>query len=114
MIRNGLYFYSSKARDGVDGGADGVMILRDGKMYGGTEFFYFFGTYTCASGKWKGELTNGEHTPALAARPMARKGIVHSGFSGSYTDEDAEYDATALVGKRSFQYHIIMRLLVAD
>jgi hypothetical protein len=110
MIRNGLYFYSSKARDGVDGGADGVMILRDRKMYGGTEFFYFFGTYTCASGKWKGELTNGEHTPALATRPMARKGIVHSGFK---TDEGAEYDATALVGKRSPSIPY-MRLLVAD
>jgi hypothetical protein len=114
MIRNGLYFYSSKARDGVDGGADGVMILRDGKMFGGTEFFYFFGTYNCAGGKWKGELTNGEHTPAPATRPMARKGIVYSGFSGAYTDESAEYHATALVGKRSLQYHVIMRLLVAD
>jgi hypothetical protein len=30
MITNGLYRYSSKARDGVVGGADGVMILRDG------------------------------------------------------------------------------------
>jgi hypothetical protein len=36
MIRNGLYFYSSKALDGVVGGADGVMVLRDGKMLGGT------------------------------------------------------------------------------
>jgi hypothetical protein len=114
MIRNGLYFHSSKARDGVIGGADGVMILRDGKMFGGTEFFYFVGTYNCASGKWKGELTNDEHTPAPATLPMARKGTVYSGFNGTYTDEGAEYEATALVGKRSLQYHVIMRLLVAD
>jgi hypothetical protein len=114
MIRNGLYFYSSKALDGVDGGADGIMILRDGKMFGGTEFFYFVGSYSCASGKWKGELINREHTPAPITRPMARKGAVHCGFNGTYTDEGAEYGATALVRKRSLQYHITMRLLVAD
>jgi hypothetical protein len=114
MIRNGLYFYSSKARDGVVGGADGVMILRDGKMFGATEFFYFVGTYSCSGGKWKGELINDEHTPGPITRPMARKGAVYCGFNGTYTDEGAEYDATALAGKRSLQYHIIMRLLVAD
>jgi hypothetical protein len=31
---------------------------------------------------------------------------------GTYTD--AEFELTALVGKRSFQYHAIVRLLVAD
>ena len=76
VIKNGLYFYSSKARDGVDGGADGVMILRDGTMLGGTEFFYFVGTYTCSNGKWKGEFINEEHTPAPITRPMARRGTV--------------------------------------
>jgi len=98
----------------VDGGADGVMILRDGTMLGGTEFFYFVGTYSCSKGKWKGEYTNEEHTPAPITRPMARKGTVYIGFNGTYTDESAEYDATCLVGKRSLQYHSIMRLLVAD
>jgi hypothetical protein len=114
MIRSGLYFYSSKARGGVVGGADGVMILRDGKMLGGTEFSYFVGTYSCSGGKWKGEFTNQEHTPAPVTRPMAGKGTVAIGFSGTYTDTDAEFELTALVGKRSFQYHAIMRLLVAD
>jgi hypothetical protein len=112
MIRNGLYLHSSKAQDGVIGGADGVMILRDGKMFGGTEFFYFVGTYSCSGGKWKGEFTNQEHTPAPISRPMARKGTVYIAFNGTYTDEGAEYQSTALVGKRSLQYHAIMRLLV--
>jgi hypothetical protein len=87
MIRNGLYLYSSKALDGVDGGADGVMILRDGTILGGTEFFYFVGTYTCSNGKWKGEFTNEEHTPAPIMRPMAGRGTVSIGFSGTYTDK---------------------------
>jgi len=113
MITNGLYFYSSKARDGVVGGTDGVMVLRDGKLLGGTEFFYFVGTYSSSGGKWKGEFTNEEHTPAPIARPMARK-VVSVGFSGTYTDKDAQFDATALIGKRSLQYHASLRLLVPD
>jgi hypothetical protein len=47
---------------------------RDGTMLGGTEFFYFVGTYTCSNGKWKGEFTNEEHSPAPVMRPMAGKG----------------------------------------
>jgi hypothetical protein len=113
MIRNGLYFYSSKALDGVDGGADGVMILRDGTILGGTEFFYFVGTYTCSNGKWKGEFTNQEHTPAPIMRPMAGRGTVSIGFSGTYTDRDARFNLTALVGKRSLQYSATLRLLDA-
>jgi hypothetical protein len=113
MIRNGLYLYSSKALDGVDGGADGVMILRDGTILGGTEFFYFVGTYTCSNGKWKGEFTNEEHTPAPIMRPMAGRGTVSIGFSGTYTDKDARFNITALVGKRSLQYSATIRLLEA-
>jgi hypothetical protein len=114
MIRNGLYSYSSKAQDGVMGGGDGVMVLRDGKMLGGTAFFYFVGTYSCSKGKWKGEFTNEEHTPAPITRPMAGKGTVNIGFSGTYTDKDAQFEFTALIGKRSLRYHATMRLLVAD
>jgi hypothetical protein len=35
MIRNALYLWSSQALDGVDGGANGVLVLRDGTMRGG-------------------------------------------------------------------------------
>jgi hypothetical protein len=113
VIRNGLYFYSSKALDGVVGGADGVMVLRDGKMLGGTQFFYFIGTYSSSGGKWKGELTDQEHTPAPAGLPTAGMGLVAFGFNGTYTDDSAQFYATALVGKQSLQYHATLRLLAA-
>jgi hypothetical protein len=48
--------------DGVRGGNQGVMLVRDGTLRGGDSFFYAYGTYTCANGKWKGELTNQEHS----------------------------------------------------
>ncbi len=114
MIRNGLYFVSSKALDGVEGGTNGVMILRNGTLLGGTEFFYFVGTYTCSGEKWKGQFTNQEHTPAPITRPMARKGPVSIGFSGTYTDQGAEITSAALVGKQSIRYEAIMRLLAVD
>jgi hypothetical protein len=34
------------------------------------------------------------------------------GFNGTYTDDDAEFDATALVVKRSIQLKVIFRLLI--
>jgi hypothetical protein len=78
---------------------------------GGSSFFYFVGTYRCSGGKWKGELTQGEHTPAPYSFATAGK-IVTAGFTGTYTDEVAEFEATALVGKRSLRYHANMRLLI--
>ena len=113
MIRNGLYSFEAKALDGVEGGDHGVMVLRDGTIRGGTSFFYLIGTYSCSGGKWKGEMTSQEHTQASATRLMARR-IVHIGFSGTYADDGAEIDATALVGKRSIRYDAIFRLLLAD
>ena len=64
MITNGLYVYESEALDHGDGGYRGVVVLRDGTVLGGSSFFYFVGTYSCSGGKWKGELTQREHTPA--------------------------------------------------
>src|SRR5260370_29137240 len=79
-----------------------------------TQFFYCVGSYSCfAEGRWKGEATIQEHSPAPATMPMAGK-VNHIGFTGTYTDEGAEFEATALVGKRSLRYHVNLRLLIAD
>jgi hypothetical protein len=45
MIRNGLYAVSVEIQDGIEGGDNGVVVLRDGTIRGGDSFFYFFGTY---------------------------------------------------------------------
>jgi hypothetical protein len=113
MIRNGLYSVISNLLDGVEGGATGVSVLREGTMRGGGSIYYHVGSYVCSGGKWKGELTIREHTPAEITRAFARK-VVNMGFSGTYTDDDAEFDATALVGKRSIQLKVIFRLLIPD
>jgi len=99
MIRNGLYSISTKLLDGVEGSQTGISVLRDGKMLGGGAFLYHVGSYRCSDGKWKGEVTSREHTPSVKVRPFAGH-IATMGFAGTYTDESAEFEATALVRKR--------------
>ena len=113
MIRNGLYSISTKLLDGVEGSQTGISVLRDGKMLGGGAFLYRVGSYRCSDGKWKGEVTSREHTPSVKVRPFAGH-IATMGFAGTYTDESAEFEATALVGKRSLRLQTVFRLLMAD
>lgn len=113
MIRNGLYALSVELQDGIEGGDNGVVVLRDGTIRGGDSFFYYVGSYSCSGSKWKGEVTSREHTPALATRPFARK-VATIGFTGTYSDVGAASDNTALLGKRSVSFKTRLRLLVAD
>jgi hypothetical protein len=113
MIRNGLYLATTNMLDGVDAYNRHVMVLRDGTIRGGGPFFYTVGSFTCFEDKWKGEMTSQEHTPIVGTHPWARK-VVNIGFSGTYSDDGAEIEATALVGKRSFRFKSIYRLLFAD
>jgi hypothetical protein len=113
MIRNGLYSINGKLLDDAKGSDNGVMMLRDGGLRGGNSFFYFYGSYSCSSGKWRGEIISQEHTLAFATRPFARK-LVSVGFTGTYDDETAEFNAAVLLGKRSVQMAATLRLLLAD
>ncbi len=82
-------------------------------MRGGGSIYYHTGSYTCADGKWKGAITTREHEPDLITKLFARK-VVTMGFTGTYTDDGAEFEATALVGKRSVRLKVVFRLLIAD
>ena len=97
--------------DGIDGGNTGVMVLHDGRIRGGDAFFDYIGAYTSANGRWKGELVNHEHTPSQGERPVFGGYEVGIGFSGTYTDEGAVAEATALAGKRSIRFSAVLRKL---
>jgi hypothetical protein len=114
MVRNGLYHCRVVMLDGVQGGNQGVMVLRDGTVRGGDSFFYNYGTYSCANGRIKGELTNQEHTPAGGERPVWERRVVTMGFAGTYTDETIEVDGTSLVGKQSVRFNAKLKLLIPD
>jgi hypothetical protein len=50
---------------------------------GGSSYFYWFGTYTCSEGTWKGELSTQEHTPVRPQRVMASVIALHSAEKSS-------------------------------
>ena len=110
-IKDGLYSIHIRMLDGIDGGNTGVMVLHDGRIRGGDAFFAYIGSYTSANGRWKGELVNQEHTPSQGERPVFGGYEVGIGFSGSYTDEGAVAEATALAGKRSIRFSAVLKRL---
>jgi hypothetical protein len=110
-IKDGLYSIHIRMLDGIDGGNTGVMVLHDGRIRGGDAFFGYIGSYTSANGRWKGELVNQEHTPSQGERPVFGGYEVGIGFSGSYTDEGAVAEATALAGKRSIRFSAVLKRL---
>ncbi|MFL6815380.1 MAG: hypothetical protein ACJ8EK_15215, partial [Bradyrhizobium sp.] len=97
--------------DGIDGGNTGVMVLHDGRLRGGDAFFDYIGACSSANGKWKGELVNHEHTASQGERPVFGGYEVGIGFSGTYTDEGAIAEATALAGKRSIRFSAVLKKL---
>ncbi len=110
-IKNGLYSIHIRMLDGVDGGNTGVMVLQDGRIRGGDAFFDYIGAYTSANGRWKGEIINHEHTPSQGERPVFGGHEVGIGFSGTYTDDSAVGEATALAGKRSIRFSAVLKKL---
>lgn len=110
-VVNGLYSMHLRVLDGVDGGLTGVMLLNSGRILGGDAFFYYLGSYTSESGRWKGQILNQEHTPAIGQNPVFGGREVGIGFSGTCDQEGAQLEATALAGKRSLRLTAVLKLM---
>jgi|SRR5436190_3184501 hypothetical protein len=100
-LRNGLYSIHTAMTDGGHGRASGVIVVRDGKMAGGDSHFYYTGSYTCENGRWRGELITNQHTKSVGELPLFGGREVTSGFTGTYTDDEAFASGMSLVGKTS-------------
>ena len=110
-VVNGLYSIHIRMLDGVEGGLTGVMLLNDGRILGGDASFYYLGTYTSEKGRWKGQILNQEHTPAVGDNPILGGHEVGIGFSGSCDEQGALMEATALAGKRSLRMTAVLKLM---
>ena len=109
-VKNGLYSIRIQMTHGGRGHATGVLVLLDGTIMGGDSHFYYTGFYTFRNGKWRGELTTRQHAEAIGLNPLFGGREVTCGFKGVYSDNDAEVDGTALVGKTivSFDYKLAL------
>jgi T3SS negative regulator,GrlR len=110
-IVNGLYSIHVRMLDGVDGGLTGVILLLDGRILGGDASFYYVGSYTSEDGRWKGQILNQEHTPAMGENPVFGGHEVGIGFAGTCDDQGALLEATALAGKRSLRMTAVLKLM---
>jgi hypothetical protein len=77
MIRNGLYHITVEMLDVIQGGNQGVMVVRHGTLRGGDSFFYAYGTYTSGNGKWKGDDQPGAFADIRRAADMGAQGGDH-------------------------------------
>lgn len=112
-MRNGLYSIHILMGDGVKGRASGVIMLCDGRLFGGDPYFWSVGSYTVKDGSWKGDLITNQHTPYHdpTARPVFAGREVATGFSGTWRDDGAEVFGTSLVGSRSVSFRATLRRL---
>jgi hypothetical protein len=112
-MRNGLYSIHIHMLDGVRGRDSGVIILRDGKLISGGPHFWSMGTYTSGNGTWKGQVVTSQHTEFADpfVRPIFSGPEVASGFSGTFSGDEAEVFGTTLVGTRSLSFHASLKRL---
>ena len=111
MLSNGIYSLIALALDGDEVEVGGVLMLRDGEIYGGDSYVFYVGTYELSAGKWKGEMISKEHTPTN--RPIMER-VQRIVFTGTYNGSEIEADATVHVGKQRIRYTATLRLLEAS
>jgi hypothetical protein len=103
-MKNGIYAVDITMLDGVKASATGILLLKDGKILAGDSYFWSVGTYSFKDGKWKGDMVTNQFAPTRAAKPVFGGREVSTGFSGTYSNDEAEVYASSLVGKISISF----------
>jgi len=85
-------------------------LFYDGRILGGDTYFFYTGSYSFKNGKWRGELITHQHTEAVGVNLAFGGREVTCGFTGLYSDEAAEVEGTALVGKTSVFFSAVLKL----
>ena len=107
-----LYSIHVSLQDGRTGKGSGVLMFRDGKIFGGDAFLFYTGTYTVKDNTFKGEVLVQRHTPSPDVDPLfGGPNPVGIGVTGTFTDTRGEMNGTALVGKASQIFGATLRKL---
>src|SRR6476619_1713539 len=111
-MKNGLYSIHVSLQEGRTGKGSGVIVFRDGKIFGGDAYLYYTGTYTAKGNAFKGEVLVQRHTSSPDANPLfGGPSPVGIGASGKLRDPAAVMGGTALVGKASQIFSATLRKL---
>ena len=111
-MKNGLYSIHVTLQDGRSGKGSGVIVFRDGKVFGGDAFLFYVGSYSAKDNTFKGEILVQRHTPSPDITPLfGGPSPVGIGVSGTFTDTSGEITGTALVGKASQIFTATLRKL---
>jgi hypothetical protein len=106
-MKNALYSIHVDLLDGRSGKGSGVVIFRDGQILGGDAYLYYSGSYVvnAETMTFRGEVT--VMSPLFGGQQQP----VGIGVTGTYTDDRATMNGTALVGKHSQLFRATLRRL---
>lgn len=112
-MKNGLYWIHVKLQDGRSGKGSGVVMFQDGKILGGDAYLFYTGSYMVGGNNtFKGEVLIQRHTPSPDINPLfGGPEPVGVGVSGTFTENAAVMNGTALVGKASQIFSATLRFL---
>jgi hypothetical protein len=111
-VRDGLYTLGIEMTGMKRGHATGVVVLQGGRIMGGDSFFYYTGSYSFSRGKWRGEMIVHQHTEAPGLNLVFGGREVTCGFTGTFSQDSADIDGTALVGSYSIPFRARLALKV--
>ena len=111
-VRDGLYTLGIEMTGMKRGHATGVVVLQGGRIMGGDSFFYYTGSYSFSRGKWRGEMIVHQHTEAPGLNLVFGGREVTCGFTGTFSQDSADIDGTALVGSYSIPFRARLTLKV--
>jgi hypothetical protein len=113
-MKNGLYSIHVTLQDGRSGKGSGVVMFQDGKILGGDAYLFYTGSYLVRGDTFKGEVLIQRHTPSPDINPLfGGPEPVGVGVSGTFTENSAVMNGTALVGKASQIFHATLRFLAS-
>ena len=114
-MKNGLYSIHVTLQDGRSGKGSGVVMFQDGKILGGDAYLFYTGSYIVRGDTFKGEVLIQRHTPSPDINPLfGGPEPVGVGVFGTYTENAAVMDGTALVGKASQIFRATLRFLASS
>ena len=113
-MKNGLYSIHVTLQDGRSGKGSGVVMFQDGKILGGDAYLFYTGSYLVRGDTFKGEVLIQRHTPSPDINPLfGGPEPVGVGVSGTFTENAAVMNGTALVGKASQIFRATLRFLAS-